>query len=242
MSASQHDPGREEQLLLARLRDPDPIERGRAVDSLGQLGRPELARALHGLLDDSDPIVAFKAAAALAGLGDPGGLAKLLRALTVADLRSFALDALIDLGSSESVEALRRFLARPFLHPLEKMQAAAALSRAGDESGSDYIRRRLESRQPDERGFALELWGRLAMPDALDRLCEVLARTDDPHRLDAVRGLVHLGDRRALKALRSAAAQQDDPELAREAEQAAAWLRDAGRSSSAGSKWNRPLS
>ena len=178
------------------------------------------------MLDDRDGVVAFKAALALAWLGDDSGVPVLLWALSNRDLCFLALQALADLGSPRALPELKRFFSRRFLHVLERLQASAALHRAGDSEGTTYLRGRLGSSHPEERGLALELWGRLKMPDALDLLLGVASDPQDAQRLDAVRGLLQLGDRRALELLDRIAADPSDPELAELAGEAAAVLRE----------------
>ncbi len=206
---------------------PDPQVRGRAVDALAEQRSTRSRELLRQRLADDDWVVRFKAARALAWMGDDAGAALLAEALAQRDLCFMALQALAALGSPTSRPALQRFFHRRFLHPLERMQAAAALVRCGDESAADWLALRLESRRPEERGFALELWGRLARPDARQRLEAVLADPADPQRLDAVRGLAQLGDRAALDLLRRVAAEPGDAELAAEARAAADWLEDS---------------
>jgi HEAT repeat protein len=209
------------------LSHPDPQVRGRTVDALAERPGARSRELLRQRLADDDWVVRFKAAAALAWMGDDAGVGRLVEALAQRELCFMALQALAALGSPTSLPALERFFRRRFLHPLERMQAAAALVRCGDESAADWLARRLESHRPEERGFALELWGRLGRPDARQRLEAVLADPVDPHRLDAVRGLAQLGDRAALALLRRVAAEPGDAELAAEARAAAEWLEES---------------
>jgi HEAT repeat protein len=212
--------------LLGRLSHPDSIERGRAAEALGQLGESRHAPAIKPLLSDVDAIVAFKAAVALAWLGDDGGVDLLLKALAKPDLCFISLQALSHLASPRSRNGLKRFFKRRFLHPLERLQVAAALVRLGDDEAGEHIRKCLDSRRPEERGFALQLWGRLAMPGALDLLQSVLLDQQDDQRLDAIRGLAELGDAKALPLLERVARERNDPELTAEARAAAAVLKD----------------
>jgi HEAT repeat protein len=107
------------------------------------------------------------------------------------------------------------------------MQAAAVLHRCGETEGTEYLRSKLESRRPEERGFALELWGRLKMPKAYDLLIRVLEDPDSfYHHLDAARGLGYLGDPRGLEILDRLAEQKKDPELAAVAREAAEMIRE----------------
>jgi HEAT repeat protein len=221
------------QLQLERLEDDDAVERGRAAEVLGELARSgSQPRAVDGLVRlqlDPDVIVRFKAARELAWLGDDRGLEALVWALSRKELCFVSLEALTQLGSRSSLEPVRRFFRKWFLHPLERIQAAAALHRCGDEEGTDFLRSRLNSNRPEERGFALELWGKLKMEGALDLLQGVLSDNSDPHRLDAVRGLGHLGDKRSLPLLDRISRQRDDELLAQTAGEAARAVRDSNQ-------------
>ena len=146
-------------------------------------------------------------------------------ALSRIELCFAALQALTRLGSPESLPAVRRFFKRRFLHRLERMQAAAVLHRCGDEEGTKFLEEQLNSSKPEERGFALELWGRLKMPGAYELLVKVLLDPQDPHHLDAVRGLGHLGDTRGLSVLERLSVQKQDLELASVAQEAAEMIR-----------------
>jgi HEAT repeat protein len=221
------------QLQLERLDDDDPVERGRAAEVLGDLARAgSQQRAIDGLVRlqrDPDVIVRFKAARELAWLGDDRGLEALVWALSRKELCFVSLEALTQLGTKASLEPVKQFFKRWFLHPLEKIQAAAALHRCGDEEGTDFLKSRLNSTRPEERGFALELWGKLRMEGALDLLQGVLSEINNPHRLDAVRGLGHLGDKRSLALLDRISKQQEDELLAQTAREAAQAVRDSNQ-------------
>jgi HEAT repeat protein len=217
--------GTEVEKLFEQLEDQDSVVRGKAAERLGAVGGAGVVDALSKLLEDPDVIVRFKAAVALAYLGDGRGVEALVWALSRIELCFAALQALTHLGSAESLPAVRRFFKRLFLHRLERMQAAAVLHRCGDEEGTEFLKEKLDSQRPEERGFALELWGRLKMPGAYDLLIGVLENPDDPHHLDAARGLGHLGDTRALEMLEKLSTQIRDPELAAVAREALEMIR-----------------
>lgn len=200
------------------LESDDAVTRGRAIESLVDMSVTGLADRLRPMLDDGDWVVRFKAASALAWLKDESGVEILLDALRQKDLCFMALQSLTELGSGEALEGIRAFSKRRFLHPLERLQAAAAVVRCGDESSLKYIEQCCQSEKPEERGLALELLGRLAAPGALDRLQAVLADPQDPLRLDALRGLAALDDRRAQALLERVAGEPEDKQLAAEAE------------------------
>jgi len=217
--------GTEVEKLFEQLEDEDSVVRGKAAERLGDIGGAGVVDALSRLLEDPDVIVRFKTAVALAYLGDGRGVEALVWALSRTELCFAALQALALLGSPESLPAVRKFFKRRFLHRLERMQAAAVLHRCGDEAGTDFLKAKLGSKRPEERGFALELWGRLKMPGAYGLLVNVLDDPNDPHHLDAARGLGHLGDTRGLEILDNLAGQRRDPELAAVAQQALEMIR-----------------
>lgn len=196
----------------------DAVTRGRAIEALVEMNITGLADRLVPMLEDGDWVVRFKAASALAWLGDESGVSVLLDALRQRDLCFMALQALTELGSSQALDGIRAFSKRRFLHPLERLQTAAALVSCGDKTWLPYIEQRLQSTKPEERGLALELLGRLGTAGALDRLQAVLADPDDLQRMDALRGIAALDDRRAEPLLERVAGEPEDKQLASEAE------------------------
>ncbi|MBW1811746.1 MAG: HEAT repeat domain-containing protein, partial [Deltaproteobacteria bacterium] len=140
--------------LLVKSKDSDSVIRGQAADQLGALGGPDAIVELKVLLTDSDVIVRFKAASALAYLGHADGSQALLWALGRLELSFAALEALTELGSPQTIDGLKRFFSRWHLHPLERLQTAAALHRCGVEEGTKFLNSSLESNKPEERGFA----------------------------------------------------------------------------------------
>jgi HEAT repeat protein len=211
--------------LFEQLEDEDSVVRGKAAERLGAVGGAAVVDALTKLLEDPDVIVRFKTAVALAYLGNDRGVEALVWALSRTELCFAALQALTKLGSAESLPAVKKFFKRVFLHRLERMQAAAVLHRCGDEEGTKFLEDKLNSSKPEERGFALELWGRLKMPGAYELLTRVLEDPADPHHLDAARGLGHLGDTRGLEMLEGLSRQKHDPELAAVAQEAVEMIR-----------------
>jgi HEAT repeat protein len=207
--------------LVARSKDRNSVIRGQAAEELGRIGDTSAIDLLIVLLKDSDVIVRYKAALALAWLGREDGLDVLVWAMGRQEFCFDALDALAELGSIEVLEDVRQFFNRWHLHPLERMQAAAVLHCLGDETGTRHISDCLDSAKPEEKGFAIELWGRLKMPKAYEFLVEIVDDPNHQHRLDAVRGLAQLGDRRCLAILERIGRQSDDEILAQEASSAA---------------------
>jgi FOG: HEAT repeat len=201
------------QRLIDQLKSRDSLARGAAIDAIVAEGTPNV-EVLYPLLADPDPVVRFKVACALAEWQDNRGLQVLIGALANRELCFMALEALLLLGSPEAVPELKRFFGRRFLHPIERLQTAAALFCSGEPSALDFIRERLSSHRQDERGMAIELWGRLKQPDARALLETILADPNDAQRLDAVRALEMLNDPRSLALLDRVAADPQDEQLA----------------------------
>lgn len=198
----------------AALGSQDSVERADAAEALAEAQDAPSAPAIRALLSDPDPITAYRAATALSVLGDDAGVEVLVWALQKRDLCFDALRALTRLAAPAALEPVRKFFARRWLHPLERLQAAAALHAMGDASGTAHLERCQTSTRADERGFALELAGALRLPGALELLRGVLEDERESHRLDAARGLWLLGDARAVPVLERAARDPSDPELA----------------------------
>ncbi|NMB76121.1 MAG: HEAT repeat domain-containing protein [Myxococcales bacterium] len=204
----------------AALGSSDSVERADAAEALAEARDALSAPAIRALLSDPDPISAFRAAVALSVLGDDAGVEVLVWALDKRDLCFEALRGLTRLAAPAALEPVQRFFARRWLHPLERLQAAAALHVMGDASGTAHLERCQTSTRAEERGFALELAGALRLPGALELLRGVLEDERDIHRLDAARGLSLLGDARAIPVLERTARDPSDPELAALAQQA----------------------
>ena len=211
---SEDSPSYDLQDLLDKSIDKDGVLRGQAAEQLGALGGSQAIDALKTLLTDSDVIVRFKAALSLAYLGQADGSQALLWALGRLELSFAALEAMTELASQQTVAGLKSFFKRWNLHPLERLQAAAALHRCGEEIGTKHLQASLDSKKPEERGYAIELSGRLNLPGALDMLQGILSDNRADHRMDAVRGLLHLRDERSLVLLKRIARQKDDEALA----------------------------
>lgn len=198
----------------ACLKSADSVARAEAAEALAEAQDQASRAEIRALLDDPDRITAFRAACALSLFGDDAGAGVLTWALDQRDLCFDALRALTRLAPPAALAPVQKFFARRFLHPLERLQAAAALHAMGDPRGTAHLEQCRGSRRPEERGFALELAGALHLPGALELLRGVLEDERDPHRLDAARGLAWLADPRAVPALERAARDPADPELA----------------------------
>ncbi len=81
--------------------------------------------------------------------------------------------------------AMRARLGSFLLHPILKVEIAAALTEAGDPEGVAHIERALESRRKDSKGYAVEVSGRLKLEPFYDTIAR-LARSADYHNETAI--------------------------------------------------------
>lgn len=136
--------------------------------------------------------------------------------------------ALVALGAARAREPLRSVLDRWFVHPLLRVEAAAALVELDDERGREYLADALDHSRDDVRGYALRSVGRLQMGDHFSRLVE-LAESDDYHADTAILALAEWGTDEALDALEEASASNPDDELRQLAQRALVQRRELGR-------------
>lgn len=139
-----------------------------------------------------------------------------------------ACRALVALGSQRAVEPLRNVVDGWFVHPLLRVEAAAALVELDDDAGRDYLADALDHNRRDVRGYALRSVGRLELDEHFDRLVE-LAKDDSYHADTAILALAEWGSPAAMQALDEIATTQTDPELRRLAERARIQRRELGR-------------
>jgi HEAT repeat protein len=122
--------------------------------------------------------------------------------------------ALARLRPAKAIAPLRRAMTtkRPLAHPLNKVEAAAALVALGDEEGTRFLERMLEGRRRDTRGYAIELVVELGLEQYRERV-EEIARSNDYHADTAVLALKNFGDSRAFDLLHDIARTHPDPEI-----------------------------
>lgn len=189
--------------LIGQLASEQAVERAQAAHELGLLG-PEAGAAvepLMALLDDQTELYAQfglaitspaqEAAVALARIGRPDGIARLVRELRKSDhtARARAVIALYA-ARREGIEALRQMEALPSL-----------LDIAIDPT--------MESRV---RGYAIRVVGRLKNPDAVPTLGGLLRDRNEPVRVSAAWALGEIGDCHAVPYLIDALAETDETE------------------------------
>lgn len=195
------DPTEAEELLAARLADPAPEVRMEAAGQLADLARPSIRAHLAAALQDEDFLVRFEAARGMAAVHHSAGLDVLIEALGRDDLRYRALGALAELGDARALPAVQKTFDRWFLSSFERTQAAGARVKLGDPGGAEHLLARTRKRWSPDRALALELCGELKLPNAFERLAEILQDRKDGARGAAARGLGRLGDPRALPLL-----------------------------------------
>lgn len=112
-----------------------------------------------------------------------------------------AAQALADLGISAAERPLEKIVKGWFVHPILKVDAAAALIRLGHQAGMRHFEGVLSGRRKDARGYALRLAGNLGLA-AFRKTVEAEARSDSYHADTATIALHAYGDARATETLR----------------------------------------
>ncbi len=194
------------------LLDAHPRVRQEAAAALGDLDCAAQARALREALGDEDSEVRFEAAFALSGWGDATGQADLVRGLTHAALRPFAIEGLRKLGGSSAIAPLER-VARGFSTPWsDRLAAWATLASMGRAEALSRLRRRLARGRREERTYAAYLVGHAQLQAAREDLLALLDDRRTPFRATVVRSLGLLEDPRDDARLESMAGSETEPE------------------------------
>ena len=123
-----------------------------------------------------------------------------------------ACQSLARLGAQRAVGPLKRAMRSFLSHPLNKVEAAAALVALNDPDGAAYLERMLDGRRKDTRGYAIELVAKLGLTTYRARI-EALAQSSDYHADTAVAALANFGDHRAFELLHDIARSHPDPEI-----------------------------
>ena len=187
--------------LLDDLRNPDWQARQKAAKALREYARllrgtedPELVQRLTAALADSDWVVRWAAAEALAWIRDKSAVPALVEALgdsnwTVRVAVVRALGELRDPGAAPDIAALlddKKNLVRE--------AAAEALGLLGDPRALPALQRAVEDQEPFVRLAAVEALGRLRGPGAAQPLALALHDTDNNVRWAAARVLRESAD------------------------------------------------
>ena len=203
-------PAEAKDILIRHLGDKVPRVRVEAAGRLADLAIPEARGALAAALEDPALTVRFEAARGMAALQHPAGLPVLLEALNDVDLRFRAASALAQLGNKDAIAPLKRAFSSWFVPAFDKTQMAGALAALGDADGIAHLFKRAGGRKwTMDRAMAIELLGAVKAPGAVPRLLEVLKDADDPARGTAARALGRFGDPTVETALADMLASSD---------------------------------
>ena len=198
--------------LVQRLHDADVETRAAAAGALAGMRAESAREPFANLLGDREDAVRFEAVYGLALLTDRRAAAHLPAFLEDKKYRFDAAYAAAELGDPALLPALQRYGSRFFIHPLEKLQAAASRYRLGEREAVSHLLERVQSRRSDVRGYAIELCGALQVPESFGQLCEILG--GDPNHADAAaRALGMFGDSRAVAPLCRVLTSHSDPEV-----------------------------
>jgi HEAT repeat protein len=194
-------PNDAKEILVRHLNDRGTRIRIEAAGRLADLALPEARGALAAALDDEVFSVRFEAARGMVALHHSAGLETLLAALDEPDLRFRAAAALAHLGNKEALPKLKKAFHQWFLPAFDKTQLAGAMASLGDLEGVDHLTRRASKGWSVDRAMAIELLGEVKAPHAKDTLLAILAKKEDACRGAAARGLGRLGDHSAFEYL-----------------------------------------
>ena len=190
--------------LIKVLKDKNAKVRGDAAYALGRIGDKRAVDALIEVLrnEDDDALVRLSAAEALIRIGEPA-VEPLIEALKDEDedARSFAADALGEIGDRRAVDALVKILKDGSAEVRES--AACALGKIGDEKALPHLELIWEKEESKE----VKVWVAYALfriakkEGTFEFLLDVLKDRDREVRWQAVLALGGTGDKRAVEPL-----------------------------------------
>jgi HEAT repeat protein len=201
MATSLYNLGSREvvEILIGKLRDPNPNNRLYAVYALGKISDPAEVHPLIGVLEDEE--IGWLAAKALVNIG-PAALQPLLEALFSENrtVRLYATYALGEIRDPKAARAMVKMLQDP--EPLVIDTAAVALATIGDRTVIPAVTQLLSSPRPRVRQRALDVLGELGDESLGDTVSSLL---QDPDREVIKSALTALGNIRAAGACPMAA-------------------------------------
>jgi len=196
--------------LALRMQDTSPIVREVAAIALGRVGGPRCHRLLEEALRSEHPAVRFQALAGYVETSDTAEPRKVIALLSDADaeVRGQAARALATLISAAPsakpavIAALKGALADT--SGRTRAEAALALARLGDASGSELFAGALDD--PMLRGETLEAIAALSLTSHAGVLARIARNvfTSPFDRIAIARTLIRLGDARGAELLRAA--------------------------------------
>lgn len=182
------------EILTRHVADPQPRVRVEAVGRLADLAQSDLRGVLAAALQDEAPQVRFEAARGMVALKHSAGLDVLLDALDDPDLRFRAAAALARLGNKDAVPRLKRAFHAWLIPAFDRTQLAGALASLGEAEGVAHLFKRASKTWSMDRAMAIELLGEVKAEGAKERLLAILRDPKDEGRGAAARGLGRLGD------------------------------------------------
>jgi HEAT repeat protein len=201
LAAEVLPPAEAKDVLVRNMTDTAHRVRVEAVGRLADLALPDARGALAVALEDELFPVRFEAARGMVALQHSAGLDTLIQALEDPDLRFRAAAALAALGNKDAVPALKKVFKGWFLPAFDKTQLAGALAQLGDADGIEHLFKRAAKGWSMDRAMAIELLGEVKAPGAKQRLLQILTTKDDDCRGAAARGLGRLGDGSVISSL-----------------------------------------
>jgi HEAT repeat protein len=210
------------QVLEELIKDPDPLVRRTAAESLGKIGEGSAEPALQRALNDPEPDVRAAAALALARLpafgdGSARGIASLLRDQDGA-VRKAAAQALGQ--ADEAQAALVASVAELLGHPDAAVRRAAAQALFGMEGNRREAVDRLMRRGTDQdaavRRWVIAALAESGEPRAVPALVDRLLHDDDDGvRVEAAYRLRFLDETAVLKAVAETSRVEASPSVQR---------------------------
>jgi len=200
MAASLHDLGSDQvvEILIEKLRDPDPNKRLYAIYALGRINDPKEIQPLVEVLYSKE--IGWLAAQALVNMGEQA-VTPLLEALFSEDTttRLFATYALGEIGDERAGRGLLRMFSDEDV--LVRDTAAEALVALGDERIVPSLTRELSSPDPKVRQTVLRVLGKVGDASHVETVSSLLSDPDPDVVTSAVAALGDLGSERACRPL-----------------------------------------
>ncbi len=180
-----------------------------AATGLARLASPALIGPLTDALDDESPEVRVQVAQALARIGDPESVPRIIRRMNLEEAWSARLmaDALVTFGSvAVPAMAAEVLIAGPEIEGGARHLPALvrALGAIGDPSSEPALLQALQADDAIVRLRAAEALGRAGSPRSVDALLRSLHDGDWRVRSKAAEALGSQGELRAIEPLRSA--------------------------------------
>ena len=195
------DEGEAVELLGRFVADASPRVRVEALGRLADFARADTRGIFAAALEDDHFPVRFEAARGMVALKHSAGLEVLLEALDDAEYRFRAAAALAQLGNPAALPRLQRAFRGWLLPAFDRTQLAGALAMLGDPQGVVHLEKRATKGWSMDRAMAVELLGAVKAKGALERLTGILEDPKDVCRGAAARGLGLLGDAKAAEVL-----------------------------------------